>query len=190
MLDWLTNGLAGPLTALLAFCAAAGLVVLLRRWQYRVGEGRRATVESRAERREAESVRRTLEELLAEVERAAARLDERINAQLRLLESAEARIASRISALSDLEARHECDELHVVQKTPPKPAESTRSPARSRSPIVSQTRDALGADERHQAIYALADSGASPAAIAEARRSPIGEIELILNLRRLATSRE
>ncbi|GMU83608.1 MAG: hypothetical protein AMXMBFR47_34780 [Planctomycetota bacterium] len=193
MLNWLTSGIEGPLTALLALCAVAGAVVLLRRWQHRTGDLRRATVETRAGRREAEAVRRSLEELLAEVESATARLDDRIASRLRDLEVVEARIDARLS------------EFHQSPPFDPAAARShstlVQTPPRTESPSRSVSSPVLGAptasivaratrpvepDARFAAIYELFDAGAAAPAVAEKTGVPLGEVETILGLRRLA----
>lgn len=193
MFNWLIRGIEGPLTALVALCAVAGAVVLLRRWQHRTGALRRATVESRADRRDADGVRNSLEELLAEVGGAAARLDERIASRLRELEAAEARIDARLAELrqavacGSTESQTPAPAMDVAtRRLNPLPAPHAPIPPASTTPIVPRSTKAIEPDSRFAAIYSLADAGATPPAVAEKTGLPLGEVETILGLRRIA----
>ncbi len=57
--------------------------------------------------------------------------------------------------------------------------ESAEARAEESTPRVPRTRE-----ERFQRIYDLADSGSSAMAIADALQIPLGEVELILGLRK------
>lgn len=68
----------------------------------------------------------------------------------------------------------------------PKPATGLGPLPSLRSIVAPASRPAAattGADDRHGAIYALADEGLTPVEIAQRVGQRIGEIELILNLR-------
>jgi hypothetical protein len=115
-----------------------------------------------------------------------------------------ARLDSKMVALELLvrEAQEQIVRLERATQDAPQPpsaasGESQRSDPASTTQVNTQAAalprwtqrphvppSARGASRRHREIYALADAGHSHAAIAEQLGSPIGEVELILGLRR------
>ena len=113
-----------------------------------------------------------MEELLGQLEE----VSDRINAQL------DARFAKleELIAAADGRSRRPTGPAHAAppnavaapQPSPTEPAAEERTP-----------ESCDGIETRRRRILELADAGTAPAAIADALHAPIGEVELVLNLR-------
>ncbi|MEE8143013.1 MAG: hypothetical protein V3T77_07930 [Planctomycetota bacterium] len=174
------------------FLFLAGVVILIFT-VLRVGRRRRATTASgepasrwhrRAKREDPHHIgeKQELGEVIVELQEVAreidARLDTRIRYARRLLEESEevlARLEQTIHAGREvLEGKPE--------HRPPGPNPPTKEPSSGPAP-----RRPVDADQRE--ILQMAESGMSPTEIALKMTRPVGEVELILNLRRQADSR-
>jgi len=140
-----------------AICLAMISVALLRRYQYRRLTARELTRQQRAGLRQQRELCQSMEVLLSELEELSARIDCQVEATLARLES----------ALAD---------ANRVADGPSRPAATPAAP-----PVPPAQ-----SDRSCQRIYELARSGATPPSIAQMLGRPIGEVELILNLRQLA----
>lgn len=143
-----------------AYVAAAAVVVwlLFRPWQKRQAPPASTTQQRLAERDLAE----LMQQMTQLATKATAQMEERAGALAELIRQADVRIAQlRGPATAG------------PQSTSPPTAPSLTAPP----PGVEV------ADERHAAVYELADQGASALEIAQQLGRPRGEIELILALR-------
>lgn len=116
---------------------------------------------------------RDLEELMTELDQLAHQLHGRLDARIEKLES--------LLKLSD----ERIDRIERLQRSVNnEPAIDVTLSAENTGPA--DTADGL--DQRHAAIYRLADGGLSPLEIADEVNKPAGEVELILALRKARTS--
>jgi septal ring factor EnvC (AmiA/AmiB activator) len=129
------------------------------------------------------TVQRDMEQLLTELERLAARLNEQLDAKHQDLQQSLAEADKRISALRILldEAKRRLDRgpLATTPARESGPADTFRDEVES----PSVARDQRPAPDRRRRIYQLADEGLTPLQIAVQLGQPVGEVELILNLR-------
>lgn len=212
----LDGGLGGVVTG------AALLLIAIAAWRYM--QFRTVTLRdaTRAQRREAEQVRRTFEELLAKLEEtaehAARRAQEREAALRDLLRAADARLeALRGTAQPRETSAGPCTPqppaaapqaaVAAVTTAAPNAPRSTDDaplsipPRRAAAPqvappaavVASQSPRLVEAalvppDPRFARIVELAEAGQPAARIAEATRTPLGEVELVLNLRRFQST--
>jgi len=148
-----------------AYVAAAAVVVwlLFRPWQKRQAPPASTTQQRLAERDLAE----LMQQMTQLATKATAQMEERAGALAELIRQADARIAQlRGPATAG------------PQSTSPPTASTPTSPSLTGPPPSVEV-----ADERHAAVYELADQGASALEIAQQLGRPRGEIELILALR-------
>ncbi len=141
------SGLLGMLGVI---CLVILTLTLWRRSQQRRATARELTREQRARLRDQEELRQAMEELLAQLEEAATRIDAQITTRTTKLEELLQQVDQRVlgaAAVSAVKAR---------------------------------------ADQR-QRVCELADQGSTPIAIAEELHLPVGEVELILNVRGLSS---
>jgi hypothetical protein len=120
-----------------------------------------------------EELNRLMIEMHEAARRIAAQIDNRFTKLDDLIKQADARIA----ALDGKSVSPNGISDPAVSKPKPRPVEAASLSANAPSESDPQT------DARHIAIYALADAGKSTTTIAQELHRPIGEIELILNLR-------
>ena len=144
-------------------------VALVRRAQLNGVTLREATRTERARLREQLDVHRSLEELLPQLDELSRRIDTQTETQIARLETA---IAAADRRIAQLDATRE-------QRGP---AGAPQGPA--------ATSDSAGRDmaSRRRQVYELSDSGTGPIAIAERLRIPLGDVELLLNVRRFERS--
>lgn len=118
------------------------------------------------------SATRNLEELLTELDdlsrRIHGRLDSRIARLETLIREADRRIADLSSPEHDAARAAAAIDVTLSAESPATPAKAEAAP-----------------DDRQAAIHRLADGGLTPAEIATELNQPLGEIELILALRRV-----
>ncbi|HVP09632.1 MAG TPA: hypothetical protein VMV94_00405 [Phycisphaerae bacterium] len=185
---------------LLAALALISLVLLATRWPRRRLDGSpkqyRREIDSATA--QSESVKRDMEQLLTELEDLSRRINGQIDASLAKLRETTEEADRRISSLRILiaESKRRAGETGAapppadapqqasmsaevvggatVEPTPPEPQLTSLPPA---SPA--------GPEQRHQHIYELADQGLTPVEIAQKLQAQPGEIELILNLRKV-----
>ncbi len=144
-------------------CLVILSVSLLRQLQHRRVTARDLTREQRARLRDQQELQGSLEELLVQLEETAARINAQIDARLTRLEAAIRAADERVGRLDDPVRGQR---FGALPTTPPPPAEASAP--------------------KSQRVCELADKGTSALAIADALAMPIGEVELILNLRSYA----
>jgi len=179
------NAAGGMMTLLLVLCGIVIMIMLLRRHQFRSATGRDMAREQLARIRDQHKLRQSMDELLVQLEEASRRVGAQIDTKFAKLETV-------IRDADDRLARLE----HVLGRTD---GQAARSPAPAQlatqaaledgganASRLSEERDAdEPADPRFRRVYELVDAGASPIRAAEELGMPLGEVELILNLRKL-----
>jgi septal ring factor EnvC (AmiA/AmiB activator) len=131
-------------------------VALLRRAQLRGVTLREATRAQRTMQRGQHDVTKSLAELLTQLEEVSRRIDAQVETQLTKLQAALDAADQRVAQLTAKPGA-----------APPTPDPADTDPA-----------------TRRRRVYELADSGTVPISIAETLRLPLGDVELLLNLRR------
>ena len=169
--------LAGTLALILA------AVTMLRRHQFRTTSLRDMAREQLARLRDQREVQAALDDLLVQLEEVSRRVAAQVETRYAKLEcvirDADQRIA-RLEALS-----------RAAPPGPPPAAEPAFQPGLAAAAVAPPVAPAApGApaaprSERFRRIYEMADAGTSALAIADALQIPLGEVELILGLRRL-----
>jgi hypothetical protein len=183
-----TNGTGNGMTMLLlVLCATVVMVLLLRRHQFRRTTGRDVVREQIARLRDQHRLHQSMDELLVQLEEASRRIGAQIDTKFAKLEAvirdADDRIA-RLERASGL--------LKDRRSTPIEATEAVAGAAEDREDLAVQTpspaMERPGSpdriDPRLQRVYELVDEGATPIKAAEALGMPLGEVELILNLRK------
>ena len=178
-------------------------VGLLRRAQSRGVSARDVTREQRARLREQRDVQQSMDELLTQLEEVSRRINAQAETQLAKLtaaiEAADARLARLERPLTIRSAARAVATAGRATPPPaplppppvaapdaPGPPESAPSAAESPPTMTPQppTPSSESRDARRQRIYELADAGTTPITIADTLQVPLGEVELVLNLRR------
>ena len=121
---------------------------------------------------------------VAEMQQILAEADQRI-AELRSLIDESRRLAEPASEVSSRRPQSErpADQTHAPVVPPsPETLEAARSP--KGPPSVQAASPPSPAVDPRGRIYAFADEGLTPVQIAQRTGRPVGEVELILNLRR------
>ncbi len=153
----------GMMMVLLVLCAIVIMVVLLRRHQFRSTSGRDMAREQIARIRDQHKLRHSMDELLVQLEEVSRRVGAQVDTKFAKLEKVIRDADDRIARLE-----------HVLGRAGGEP---TQQPAKP--PPVEPV------DTRFQQVYDLVDAGASPIKAAEQLDLPLGEVELIMNLRKL-----
>ncbi len=179
------NAASGMTTVLLVLCAIIIMVVLLRRHQFRSATGRDVAREQLARIRDQNKLRHSMDELLVQLEEASRRVGAQIDTKFAKLETVIRDADDRLGRLE-----HVLGRLDNRPSRPPAPAGSAPRTAQegcsqSSDPVPSGHPPAERADPRFRRVYELVDAGASPIKAAEQLGMPLGEVELILNLRKL-----
>ena len=124
-----------------------------------------------------------MEQLLVELERLSRDINAQIDTKFAKLERSIADADKRIPALRIL-----IDEAKkLLDESTPAAAHSPAAP--TAAPAPADGRD-LAHDERHRRVYELADQDKTPMQIASELDQTVGEVELILNLRRSAADND
>jgi hypothetical protein len=178
------NAAAGMTTLLLVLCGIVIMIVLLRRHQFRSATGRDMAREQLARIRDQNKLRNSLDELLVQLEEASRRVGAQLDTKFAKLETV-------IRDADDRLARLE----HALGPLGDRPAQTPASaePAARRAQGRGGGRDRVPSDDttsgpgdpRFQRVCELVDAGATPIQAAEELGMPLGEVELILNLRKL-----
>ncbi len=166
------------------------MVILLRRRQFPRSSGRELVREQIDRMNSRAQLHGTLDELLIQLEEASRRVGAEIDTKYARLEAllrdADLRIA-RLEQLGDARRTtpepSEAEASAPVQDEPAQPtppAGSESSSQAAREPVAERFAD----DARFRRIFELVDGGASPIAVAERLGMPLGEVELIINLRK------
>jgi hypothetical protein len=174
----------GMVTVLLVLCAIVIMIVLLRRHQFRTTTGRDVAREQLARVRDQHKLRQSMDELLVQLEEVSRRVSAQVETKFAKLETVIRDADDRIAQLETLLQR-----LYGKQAEPPAPAAPAARTSKKRGADVEAFSAEQAADEpadpRFRRVYELVDAGASPIRAAEELGMPLGEVELILNLRRL-----
>jgi len=182
----------GMLTLMLVLAATGIMVVLLRRRQFRSTSRRESTRDHIARVRDEHKLHDAMGELLLELEEVSRRVGAQIETRYAKLEAVMRDADARIAHLEQLRGARPAGAAHVVAE-PGAPASGGTEPrasagGRSRAvdggdgdPARSGPEEA--ADPRFRRVYELVDAGATPIKAAEELGMPLGEVELILNLR-------
>jgi hypothetical protein len=186
---------SGMFTALAAVCLVVFSISMLRRSNQRVATSRQLTREQLARLRDQKEIRQSMDELLIQLEETARRVNAQVDTRFAKLEAVIRDADERIAKLEQLTVQASSAPGSQPAAPPPRPANPEESPPpprqkRATEPAatadgVSQTDHPKGMDEKRARIYALADQGASAMTIADALELALGEVELILDLRRL-----
>lgn len=179
-------------------CLVMLSISMLRRSYERQTTQRDLSREQLARLRDQKEIRVSMEELMVQLEEVARRVNAQIDTRFVKLETiiqdADQRIAHLRQLARDAEtpapkadapppAEEFAPGLATAEAPEPRPATGRASePARSAAPAVEkmpQTRE-----ERFQRVYGLADQGTPAIGIADALNLPLGEVELILRMRK------
>ena len=196
---------SGPYFLLVVLCLVMLSVSMLRRSQQRRASSRDLTREQLARLRDQKDVRQSMDELLVQLEEVSRRINAQVDTRFAKLETVIRDADERIARLEQLAPRAGRDSV----RTGPPATNGGAKPGTSSGPSAPQagefqpglpvarrstspTEQAEGPsatppasnDERRQRIYELADSGTTPMTIADTLQMPLGEVELILSLRR------
>jgi hypothetical protein len=190
----------GMTTLLLVLCATVIMVVLLRRHQFRSTTRREMSRDQVARIRDQHKLRHSMDELLVELEEVSRRVGAQVDTKFAKLETVIRDADERIARLERVLGRQggsgkppgrtasRDEPLQSVTPAAGQPA-STEPAARanSHSPrhqrAGSPTTPNQPSDPRFRRVYELIDAGATPIKAAEELGLPLGEVELILNLR-------
>lgn len=179
---------SGLMFLLVVLCLVILSVSMLRRSQQRIATRRDLTRESLARLRDQKEVRQSMDDLLVELEECARRINAQVDTRFAKLEAvirdADQRIA-RMSALLTGGAGHAGAVATDPEFRPGLPLATTpaKNPATDAATTPSEPLPRTR-EERFARIYQLADKGSTPMTIADALQIPLGEVELILNLRK------
>lgn len=177
----LPDSLTGPLgMVLVAVCAVGILVTLLRGHLFRTASARDLTREQRARLRDQVEIRDQIAELMAQLEQAAQRSAEQIDAKLVEIKESLVAADQRIARLGEPASA-------PVKRGGGDPAGARSDTVRRRDAVSLAPREPLtplvtGADPRRDQVWRSLEAGQSPAQIAEQLKLPLGEIELLANL--------
>ena len=193
---------------LIVLCLVMLSVSMLRRTHQRRATARDLTREQLARMRDQTNIRQSMEELLLQLEDVSRRINAQVDTKFARLETVVRDADERIARLQGLTGRKRLP-TSAVSDTPPTsspsqkrsptgpvpgeafkpgrpagtaPAKSDRPPASLVEP-VSPKPAPNGPSDRKAKVYEMADAGAKPMTIADTLQIPLGEVELLLNLR-------
>lgn len=191
---------SGMTTLLLVLCATVIMVVLLRRHQFRSTTRREMSRDHVARIRDQHKLRNSMDELLVELEEVSRRVGAQVDTKFAKLETvirdADERIARLERVLGrpagsaespgPVPSRNEPSRPPPTgeQRAPAEPAARASGPSPERERTGSVTAADEPVDPRFRHVYELVDAGATPIKAAEQLGLPLGEVELILNLRK------
>lgn len=162
-----------------AICLVLLAIAALRRSQLHRVTARELTRTQRAQVRDEREVEHSMDDLLTQLEEVSRRIDAQVDSGLARLETAIKAADARIARLNEASSA-------VVKRAPANPPDSAKpaaAPPHSEPPTAAPS---FSPDQRRRQIYELADAGTSPLTIADKLHLPIGEVELILSLRKFA----
>lgn len=196
ILSEIDSASSGMMSLLLVFCAVVIMVMLLRRRQTGGGSRREMAHGQMSRIRDQRELRGSVDELLVQLEDVARRVGAEVETRFAKLEAVIRDADSRIAALRNLSENADVSQVAAPSAPACPPAATPRRPetrtTRATPPTASETpkrgNQRVGSadgDPRFKQVYELADSGAPPIKVAEQLGLPLGEVELILNLRRI-----
>ena len=184
---------------LLGFLGLITLIFLATRGRGRVRDGSpkqyRREIDSATVQTEA--VKRDMEQLLVALEELSTKIGARIDANLAKLRETTEEADRRIAAMRILIAESKRltsgpaggTSTAQAEQTPAAEESAGQSAAKAASPAspqaMSNAERPAASEPRHQRVYEMADQGLSALQIAQELQAQPGEIELILNLRRV-----
>jgi TolA-binding protein len=185
----------GLFLLLVVLCLVILSVSMLRRSRQRSATGRELSREQLARLRDQRDVRASMDELLIQLEDVSRRINAQVDTRFLKLETvireADQRIA-RLEQLTGSKSRRPADSTPArnlssplttptgtEKPQPESPDAVLRSDSANQSPAPAESRE-----QRRQHVYDLADTGTTPITIADMLRMPLGEVELILSLRK------
>ena len=153
------------------------MLMMLRRHQFRRVTGRDVAREQLARLRDQKEVRNSMDELLLQLEQ----LQRNVNAQL------DTKFARLEQVIADADDRIRT--LQQLQGGQPVPVQPSAAEAYAEDLQRPLAREGSGPSqepltEEHRRVYAMHDAGSTPLEVAEALGLPLGEVEVILQLRR------
>ena len=186
----------GMMMLLLVLAATVIMIVLLRRHQFRSTSNRDVARDHIARIRDQHKLRNSMDELLVELEEVSRRVGAEVDTRFAKLETVIRDADERIARLEKLLGQRSTRPPTTTPNPPPNPTPNpspkrqrgipttppSRSPERQQrtiGPVTTQTDD-----PRFARLYELIDGGATPVKAAEELGMPLGEVELILNLRK------
>ena len=180
----------GMVTLLLVLCAIVIMVVLLRRHQFRGTTHRDMARDHVARIRDQHRLRESMDELLVQLEEVSRRVGAQVDTKFAKLEKVIRDADERVARLEGVLGRSGGEFAEPRAAPPSAPTGAAASLLRSRAggdfeSQAEQRAPAAPVDPRFERIYELVDAGASPIKVAEQLDMPLGEVELILNLRKL-----
>jgi hypothetical protein len=191
----------GMLTVLLVLCATVIMVMLLRRHQFRKTTGRDVAREQIARIRDQRELRQSMDDLLVQLEELSRRVGAQVDTKFAKLETvirdADDRIARLEHVLGSLDGKQVTARTGSRQTRPapsapavskavpsaPSARETGRDPDHESAPVAPAASQ--HSDPRFGRVCELVDAGASPIEAAEQLGLQLGEVELILNLRKM-----
>ena len=181
------NGMA---MVLLVLCAIVIMVVLLRRHQFRGTPRRDMARDHVARRRDQRQVRQTMDELLVQLEEVSRSVGAQVETKFAKLEKVIRDADDRIARLEGVLERSGSEPSAAPASTPPTTPKVAARPSRDGAGREPQRHPEpippiQPVDPRFQRVYDLVDAGTSTIRAAEQLNLPLGEVELILNLRKL-----
>lgn len=169
----------GMMMLLLVLAATVIMIVLLRRHQFRSTTRREVARDHIARVRDQHQLRDSMGELLLELEEVSRRVAAQIETRYAKLEAVIRDADHRIARLEQLVGRRPNEA--TKPESEPRASAGGRSLARENENRGSQPDES--SDPRLRRVYELVDAGATPIKAAEQLGMPLGEVELILNLR-------
>jgi len=185
----LTDGVGYALGALCLVLLSVGV------WRYsweRRATAREVTREQRARLRDLDRIRKSMEELLQRLEESARQIDAQAEQRINALQALMREVDERIAQLRVVPTANPPSGEVLASSVASRPASVTLPPHQPVSPPAPASRSALTETEaqdvlrRRQSICEWADAGTPRPRIAEMLGVPLGEVELVLNLREFA----
>jgi hypothetical protein len=179
----------GMTTLLLVLCAIVIMIVLLRRHQFRGTTRRDMGRDHIARLRDQHQLRQSMDELLVQLEEVSRSVGAQVDTKFAKLEKVIHDADERVARLERVLGRPGREPAESPTKTPATPAKPDTPPpnvASARAPVRAERSPSIEpSDPRFQRVYDLVDAGASAITAAQQLNMPVGEVELILNLRQL-----
>ena len=181
------NGMA---TVLLVLCATVIMIVLLRRHQFRKTTSRDMSRDHIARIRDQHKIRGSMEELLIQLEEVSRRVGAQVDTKFAMLEKVIRDADERIARLEQIPEPSDATKPVAPERKPVRAPQPIAQPPPAQASVEMPASTETSAptepiDPRFQRVYELVDAGDSPIKIAEQLALPLGEVELILNLRTL-----
>jgi hypothetical protein len=184
------GGENGTATLVLALCAIVAMIVLLRRQQLQGRAGRELAHDQVARIREEHKLHESMDELLVQLEEVSRQVGAQVDTRFAKLEQVIRDADERIARLEDALGRSEGEVASRPLYGPTVPTTAAAAPLQDSGRAERELPGGTGSsvkpvDPRFERVYELVDAGAPPIEVAERLELPLGEVELILDLRKL-----